>query len=271
MFDIGKTILGFLAATALTWASASADGTIEKGKLKVGTDLTYPPYNYFDDGNTPAGFDVELMRLIADKAGLDVVFLDTRFENLILGVNSGQFDVIASTLYVKPERARKIDYIPYMKTGVSIAVAANGGLAFAAPRDLCGRVVGSIKGAAWLEALAGMNEDVCAGNPIESREFPTSPEATQAMLSGGVDAQVEDSAVLGDAAVKLGGRVLITSSKQFYPVIVGLGVKKGNAALADVLRAALADLETDGSYRALLDKYNVAKPTEMEFRKAVGR
>lgn len=262
---------GVLAALLLTATQIAAQGTVEDGTLQVGTDLTYPPYNYFNDAGEPAGFDVEFMSAIAEKAGIEAEFLDTRFENLILGVQGSQFDVIASTLYVKPERAEVIDYIPYMKTGVSIAVATDSGYSFASPEDLCGAVVGSIKGAAWLEEFASMNEGVCAGNPIDSREFPTSPEATQALLSGGIQAQVEDSAVLGNAVITLDGRITVSSEEQFYPVIVGLGVRQGNTALADSIRAAISEMEADGSYQALLDKYNVDRPTEAEFMQAVGQ
>jgi len=266
-----KTFAAAAVAALVTMAApAWAQGTIAKGVLKVGSDLTYPPYNYMADGNKPAGFDVELMAALSKAAGMKVEILDTRFENLIIGVRGGQFDVIASTLYVKPERAKQIDYIAYMKTGVSIAVATASKKSFAKPEDLCGQKVGSIKGAAWLEKLAAMNQGVCKANPIDSREFPTSPETTQAMLSGGVDAQIEDSAVLQDAATKLGGRIQITTKENFYPVIVGLGVRKGNDDLAGTLRKALATLQANGSYDALMKKYNVSKPSDAEFKAAVG-
>lgn len=250
---------------------ATAQPTITEGVLVVGTDLTYPPYNYFDDNGKPAGFDVELMTAIAKQAGLKIKFQDTRFENLILGVSGNQFDVIASTLYVKPSRAKQIDYIPYMKTGVSIAVQASQGFDFVNPEDLCGRKVASIKGGAWIEELDKLANGVCKGNPVDSREFPTSPEATQALLSGGVDAQMEDSAVLKSAASKLGGRLKITSKENLYPVVVGLGLRKGNAELAAVLQNALDALEKNGFYPGLLAKYNVSKPTDAEFKAAVGQ
>ncbi|MBO9196736.1 transporter substrate-binding domain-containing protein [Rhizobium sp. 16-449-1b] len=238
--------------------------------LKIGVDLTYPPYNYFDDANQPAGFDVELMKLIGKKTGSDVSFHDTRFENLILGVSSDQFNVIASTLYVTAARAKQIDYIPYMKTGVSIAVSAAGGQNFTKPEELCGKRVGSIKGAAWIPELEKLNTTVCAASPIDSREFPTSPEATQAVMSGGVDAQLENSAVLADAAKKLNGRLKVTSTEQLYPVIVGFGVKKGNTEVASFLRDTLAKLDGDADYEALFAKYGVAKSTDAEFKAAVG-
>lgn len=261
---------GLVAAVVSCGSMGLAQSTIQEGEFQIGSDLTYPPYNYFDDNNQPAGFDVEFMTELAQRAGLNVVFADTRFENLILGLKGGQFDVIASTLYVKPERAEIIDYIPYMKTGVSIAVAGDGDYDFATPEDLCGSVVGSIKGAAWLDEFASMNEGICVGNPIDSREFPTSPEVTQALLSGGVDAQVEDSAVLGNAINNLGDRLRISSTEQFYPVIVGLGIRQGNTELAKVINQAIADIDADGTYDAILAKYNVERPSDEEFRRAVG-
>ncbi|QRM33389.1 transporter substrate-binding domain-containing protein (plasmid) [Microvirga sp. VF16] len=252
-----------LLIAALTGAQAET--------LRIGVDLTYPPYNYLDKANQPAGFDVELIKLIGKRTGSDVSFLDTRFENLILGVSGNQFNVIASTLYVTPTRAKQIDYVPYMKTGVSIAVSASRGQGFAKPEELCGKRVGSIKGAAWIPELEKLNQTVCAGNPIDSREFPTSPEVTQAVMSGGVDAQLENSAVLADAAEKLKGRLKITSTEQLYPVIVGFGVKKGNEPLATFLREALAKLDGDADYEGLFAKYGVAKSSEAEFRAAIAQ
>ena len=261
-----------VAATAaiLLAGAALAQGTVAKGTIKVGSDLTYPPYNYFEAGNQPAGFDVELMTALAKALGLKAEFQDTRFENLIIGVRGNQFDVIASTLYVKPEREKQIDFVPYMRTGVSIAVASTSGLSFKRPEDLCGHKVGSIKGAAWIEKLNALATGPCKGNPIDSREFPTSPEATQALLSGGVDAQMEDSAVLANAVEKLHGRGKVSSGENFYPVIVGLGLRKGNTELNAQLRKGLRTLQTNGFYDELLKKYNVSRPTMTEYQSAIG-
>lgn len=264
---LGSVALGSILVAQLN--AAYANSTVEVGTLSIGIDLTYPPYDYMDGGN-PAGFDVEVVQAIAERMKLKTKFLDTRFENLILGVRGSQFDVIASMLYVKPDRAKQIEFIPYVKTGVSIAATAKSGLSFATFKDLCGHVVGSIKGAAWLEEIAKLNKTDCKDKQIDSREFPTSPEATQALLSGNIDAQIDDSAFLAVAAKKVSGRVKITSAEQLYPVVVGLGVRKDNSLLADEIRKALKELKADGSYDALLKAYNVAKPSDEEFKAAIG-
>ena len=268
---IFATLLASATAAFLAGVTAQA-GTLVNGVLQVGSDQTYPPYDYIDGDHKPAGFDVEFMTAIAKAAGLKVNFLDTRFENLILGVGGDKFDVIASTLYVKPARAQQIDFIPYMKTGVSIAVSANAAKKPVNPEDLCGLKVSSIKSAAWIANLQEVSKITCAAKgagPIDVREFPTSPEATQAVLSGGVNAQMEDSAVLKQAATATSGKIVISSTSTLYPVVVGLGVKKGNADVEKTIVDAFNKIKANGEYDALLAKYNVSVATEAEFKQAV--
>jgi len=260
-------------ATLLTVLGSASTATITGGLLQVGTDLTYPPYDYMDASNTPSGFDVEFMKAISKAAGLEPKFLDTRFENLIIGVSGDKFDVIASALYVKPERAQQVDFIPYMKTGVSIAGSVRAASRPETPEDLCGLKVSSIKAAAWIANLQELSRTTCAAKgfgPIDVREFPTSPEATQALLSGGVDAQMEDSAVLQQAVAATSGKIAILSKAPLYPVVVGLGFKKGNTGLKKTISDALEKLKADGSYDALLAKYNVSRASDDEFKHAVG-
>lgn len=265
---LAQAACAWLACTTASvgWAAPTIDG----GLLQVGSDLTYPPYNYVGDDKQPAGFDVEFMSALTKAAKLQVKFLDTRFDNLIPNVKDNKFDVIASTLYVKPERAEQIVFIPYMKTGVSIAVNKAGGFKPVEPEQLCGYKVASIKGAAWIAHLKKLSETMCTTRgAIEVREFPTSAEATQALAAGGADAQLEDSVVLHDAVRKSGGRLVISSTRNLYPVVVGLGLNRQNKALKFLLQEALAQLRANGEYDKLLSKYNVSAPTDIEFMAAL--
>src|SRR6218665_4226285 len=98
-----------LAAIALcspgAWALA-ASGIVE-GRLTVGSDLTYPPYAFFEAGK-PAGFDADFAGLLAAKLSLQPGFVGTRFPDLILGLRAHRFDIVASALYMTPERAKLI-------------------------------------------------------------------------------------------------------------------------------------------------------------------
>jgi polar amino acid transport system substrate-binding protein len=174
---------------------------------------------------------------------------------------------------VTPERAKQIDFVPYLKTGGSLLALSHSGFEPKKPEDLCGKRVSSIKGASWIPKLNEVSQQVCAPagrGAIDVREFDTSPEAAQAVLSHAVDAQFEDSAVAQMTVNKLGGRVAITSTTPLYPVVIGLGVKKGNDALLAQLKTAFASMKQKGEYQALLKQYNVAEPTGNDIAQALG-
>lgn len=243
---------------------ADESGTMTAGTLTVGSDLTYPPYAYLD-GKTPAGFDPDISRALAKASGLKATFVDTRFEQLIAGLGTGHFDVIASDLYITDERKKQVDFIPYFTTGNSIMVKASGGLRPTGVTGLCGKTVAVIKGGQIVGKLRAEASKECkakGGKAIDVREFATDPEGTQALLSGQVDAQVTDGAVAKAAADKTGGKLTISSRELIYPVQSGLAVKRGDTALKKSLTDALAELKKNGTYARLLKKYNLGQAQE---------
>ncbi|HEJ1320877.1 TPA: ABC transporter substrate-binding protein [Pseudomonas aeruginosa] len=261
-----------LASTA-PLAAASEPATLQTGTLSIGSDLTYPPYTYLDQGK-PAGFDPEFMNLLGKELGVEINFLDTRFANLVMGVNARRFDVVASALYVTPERAAQVDFLPYLKSGSSLMVRADDDFRPLRPEDLCGKRVASIKGASWIPHLTTLSSEYClaSGKPaIQSREFPTSPEAAQALLAKAVDVQFENAAVAKITVEKLQGKVVISSQEMIYPVVVGLAVRKGNEALLQQLQVGLARMKQGGQYQALLARYNLGEPSAEDVAQALGK
>lgn len=263
-----KTFVSLVTAGLLAASVAHAEGT-----LRVGSDLTYPPYDYLDANKKPAGFDAEIMTALSKAGAFDLQWIDTRFENLIIGLGGNKFDVIASALYLNPDRGKQIDFVPYFVTGVSIAVPASGTWRPQLPEDLCGKRLGFIKGAGYKPDLDKVSETVCAakGTKIDIREFPTSPEATQALLSGNIDAQTDDTAVIKVAADKTGGRIVLSNETPIYPVVVGLGVAKNKPEVKAQIEGALEKITASGEYGALLKAYSLVAPTQAEVDKSLGK
>lgn len=242
-------------------ASAS-DLTKTAGVLEVGTDLTYPPYDMLVGGK-PAGFDIDFVDALAKHMDLKPKYDDTRFAQIISGVKAGRYDMIASTLYVSTSRSKEVDFVPYFQTGNSIIVSKNGP-ALATAQDLCGKTVGVITATVIAKLLAGTESDKCKSNgkdKISVKEFPTDPDATQALLSGQINAQMTDAAVAKSAVDKTGGRLTISSDSLIYPVAVGLAVKKGNTKLAKAIQSGIDKMKSAGEYDSILKKYNVEAVT----------
>lgn len=258
-----------LQAIALNAPSAAAQElrTIEPGKFLVGADQVYPPYIYLEDG-VSKGFDADVMALIGPRLGLDVEFIDTRFANLISGLQANRYDLIASALYITPARAEVVDYVPYAKTGGSLMVRSDDDFEPRQPEELCGKRVGNLNGAAWVPELRELSDAQCGSDPMVIQEYATSAEAAQALLSRGVDVVFDDAGVSQAAVDATGDRLKITSDEILFPVVMGIGVKKGNEQLLNALQEQLDAVIASGEYGEILARYNLEMPTAEEIEKA---
>jgi polar amino acid transport system substrate-binding protein len=269
-----KRLLLLCSALVATSVQAAPDvPTLKPGVITIGSDMTWPPYEHVVDGK-PAGFDVDFMNRMASQLGLKTQFEDTRFASLILGLSGKRFDVVVSALYVTPERAQQIDYVPYLKTGGSLVTTADGAYAPKRVDELCGKRVASLKGAAWVPVLGEVSKSQClhkGKQAIQVQEYPSSPIAAQALLSRAADVQFEDAAVSQMLVTQTNQRLRITSTEILNPVVVGIGVPKGNKELLGALTAALDQLKRSGDYHALLKKYNLGEPSAAEIDAAYGK
>lgn len=239
-------------------AGASTVETNTQGELNVGVDLTYPPYDMLVDGK-PAGFDVDFMNALSAELGLEPKFTDTRFAQIVAGIKADRYDVIASTLYISAGRDKEVDFVPYFQTGNSI-LTPEGEEPLVTAQDLCGKTVSVITATVIAKLLPSTESDKCkeAGKPaINVKEFPTDPEATQALLAGQVDAQMTDAAVAKTVVEKSKGRATITSKELIYPIAVGLAVQKGNSEMQEALETGIEAMKESGTYDELLQEYNL--------------
>lgn len=94
----------------------------ERGSLVVGMTLQFEPQMYVDEGGEPAGYDVELVTLLAEDLGVELDIRDQEFDSLIPGMLAGEFDLISVGLVNRPERAEQLwfsrPYVPYRQVVV---------------------------------------------------------------------------------------------------------------------------------------------------------
>ncbi|WPP00538.1 ABC transporter substrate-binding protein [Pseudomonas sp. HR96] len=246
-----------LLATAMLCA---ASGFAADKPLKVGMEITYPPFESYDADKNVVGSDPDLSRALAKQMGTTAEFVDTKFPNLILGLNAGHYDAIISGMYITPERQAQAQTIPYAKTGAAIMVPAGSAIKPAVPEDLCGLKVGLEQGTTWVAAFNKLSTEYCVPKgkgAITISEYPSAPEVTQALLSKNIQAQVEISGAAHMIADKTKGRVVVTSTELVYPQTLGIYVKKGDDATYQALLKAVEASKKSGEYSSILKKYNL--------------
>src|SRR5690606_33325623 len=76
----------------------------EDGKLLVGTEGTYPPFPFHDESGELTGFDVEIAREVAERLGVEAEFLETQWDGMFAGLDSGRFDMVATQVGIREDR-----------------------------------------------------------------------------------------------------------------------------------------------------------------------
>ncbi|MEX7613274.1 ABC transporter permease subunit [Klebsiella pneumoniae] len=222
-------------------------------------EVTYPPFESYDSNNNIVGLDPEFAALIAQHLQAKPQLIDTKFTSLILGIGK-KYDAVISGMYVTPERQKQADAIPYALSGASIIALKGGAVQPKTEDELCGVKVGLQAGTTWVTSLKKHSDEWCLKNgkpAITIQEFPTAPEASQALLSKNIGAQLEIAPAAQIIVDKSRGRLAISSTRLVYPLPLGIYVAKGNTELAEAIKATLATLKANGQYAALIKKYNL--------------
>ena len=78
-------------------AAAATDG----GTLRMGTNATFPPYEFVGDDGSVQGIDADIAAAIADKLGMKVEITDMEFDSLIPALQSDTIDVALAGMTVR--------------------------------------------------------------------------------------------------------------------------------------------------------------------------
>jgi polar amino acid transport system substrate-binding protein len=134
-----------LAISAFLALAASAATAAEP--LRVGMELSYPPFEMTDPQGRPTGVSVRLAEALAKHLGRPLVIENIAFDGLIPALKTGRIDCIISSLTATPERSKSIAFSePYLRTGLALLVGSRSPVQSAADLDVKGRVIAVKKG-----------------------------------------------------------------------------------------------------------------------------
>ena len=73
----------------------------KKGVIRLGTTANTPPFEYMKDGKI-VGYEIDLVARFCREAGYGLEIQDVPFDSLIMGLQSGMYDMVASCLSDTP-------------------------------------------------------------------------------------------------------------------------------------------------------------------------
>lgn len=227
-------------------SSGAADkngGGSETAKLVVATSPDFPPFESLEGGDV-VGIEVDILKLVAEKMGMELDIQQMDFDSVIPGLQAGKFDVGMSGITVTEERKANVDFSSvYFMAAQAIVVTADSDITCKA--DLEGKKVSVQTGTTA--------EDYCMENGYEVLAFTANNDAASALTGGKVDAWVVDNEVALAMAPQLGLTVLeetMTTEPYAFAFQKDSGL---TAAFNEALDALLAD----GTVEGIFDQYSV--------------
>lgn len=223
----------------------------------VGTDAAYVPFESQNDKGEIVGFDIEVVKAVAQKAGIEVKFLNTPWEGIFNSLNQGDRDLLVSAITITAERKQTMDFSsPYFDAQQLIAVKKDSKIAKF--NDLKKLKVGVQNGTTGDEVITKLQ----GKDSANIKRFEATPLALKELEAGGVDAVVADNGVVEHYVNNnTGSKFKTIADASFAPEQYGLAVKKGNAELLAKLNKGLADIKADGTYDKIFAQYFGKAPT----------
>jgi polar amino acid transport system substrate-binding protein len=233
----------------------------DKGEINVASDIPYAPMELLDDAGNVTGFDYDLFQAIGAKLGLKVTFEKQAFDTIIASLESGNHDAVASAMTDNVERQAKLDFVDYFSAGSSLVVNKGNPDGINSLADLCGKTAVIESATVQGDTLKAVD---CGSKPaINVLSFPDEPSTLNALRANKGSAFLIDSPIAAEAVQTAGGGkyfdlVVDPAAPTGYDSgLFGFGVVKGDK-LAEAIQAALNSLIADGTYKTILEKYNLA-------------
>jgi len=242
----------------VTTAQPSSGGValVSPGKLITCTNVPYEPFQ-FNQGGKVVGFDVDIVDLVAKKLGVTQEILDIDFAVIKSGaaLNAGRCDVAAAGMTITEERKQNLDFsVPYFDATQALLAKKGTGVTSLADVKAKNLKLGAQASTTGLDYVRSQGFD-----PVE---YADSPKELFALQAGQVDVIVQDLPVVltwlkkPEVAERFELVASLDTGEQY-----GIGMKKGNTALLQVVNETIEAAKQDGTYDNIYKKWFGTEPT----------
>ena len=246
-----KKILALVLICMLTLTGMAMAET-----LKMGTNASFPPYEYYDDETGEiVGIDAEVAAAISAKLGCELEIVDMDFDAIIPAVTTGKIDFGMAGMTVTEERKQSVDFSTSYATGIQVVIVKEDS-AITSVDDLFAEGANHKIG-----VQQGTTGDLYCSWDIEDEglgtieRFKNGIDAVLALTSGKVDCVVIDNEPSKNYVAANEGLKILDTEYAVEDYAIALAK---DSELTEKINAALEELIADGTVKAIIDKYIVA-------------
>jgi polar amino acid transport system substrate-binding protein len=225
------------------------------------TELDYPPFDYAGPDGNPAGFNVDLARLLCDEIKTTCTIQARRFDTLLDALGDNRGDAVIASIASTAETRKRADFTdPYYRTPARFVARDDSPIRDVLPELVEGKKIAVVAGTAHEAFLKEMFTEA------EVRPYANAEMAREALRNKEVDLLFGDGIALAfwlngtDSAGCCAFRGGPFLESRFFGEGVGIAVKRGNDLLRQALNWALFRQWENGGYTDLWLRYFPISP-----------
>jgi len=243
--------LWLVVVVGIAFAGSKGGDTDGGLHLVVATDATWPPMEYVDEKSKEViGFDIDLMKAVADAGGFTVEFKNTAWDGIFAGLAAGKYDAIISSVTITDERKKEMDFSKAYINAGQILVVPSSMRGVSVLADMDGMTVGAqigTTGSFEVEKVKG----------VDLKTYDEIGLAFEDLVVGRIDGVVADTPVAADFALQsesYKGKLKIVGDP-FTEEYYGVCVQKGNTEVLDAVNAGLDKVLGTAKYENIEKKW----------------
>jgi polar amino acid transport system substrate-binding protein len=240
-----KHVLGAMVAVGMAMPVAAAD--LGGRVINIGSDTTYPPHEFIEDG-VVKGFDVDVVAEICARIKCQPNWVTTAWDGIFGALAQGKFDMVVSGVTITEERDKIVDFSdPYIivEQGVLMRV------------EDAGKTIDDFKNGTLRLASQTGTTNATLGEELVGRDnlalFDAFNNAVVALQNKDVDGVIIDSTSAAAYEQEFAGELTVAITGLSSDPL-GLVFQEGDG-LQDAFNEGLAMIKDDGTLNALTIKW----------------
>ncbi|WP_192456809.1 arginine ABC transporter substrate-binding protein [Musicola keenii] len=218
--------------------------------VRFAASATYPPFESLDASNQIVGFDIDLANALCKQMQATCSFTNQAFDSLIPALKFRRYDAVISGMDITPERSKQVAFTQPYYANSAIVIAQKG--KYHSLADLKGKRIGMENGTTHQKYLQDKHPEV------KTVPYDSYQNALIDLKNGRLDGVFGDTAVVNEwlktspDLATVGEKV---TDEAYFGIGLGIAVRPDNQALLEKLNNALAAIKTNGTYKAINDKW----------------
>lgn len=230
-----------------TISTPNLERIINRGKLVIGNDTTYPPMESFTEDGSIVGYDIDFAEKIAESLGVELEIRTLEWDYIFDALVDGDVDMVISSVTITDDRKKLYAFSDEYINAGQVIITRDDNTTITSVADLNNaKIAVQVETTNEEEALKYTEAD----NVLKYSDFEL---ATQALVSGEADAIFSD--LTGARGILDENPSLKIASEPFTNDYYGVVIRLGEDDLVTRVNEIISDLKQTGYLLYLHQKW----------------